>query len=145
MSDPLDRLVSASLQRSALEAFRTDYFNRSKDAGTLLFREVHRFHPERDRRYEVCDSPKIDAAFASIVAQAVSIGSKRYVAERVFDGVSYDCAFDFSGDANTRWILFCPSESDDSEIAQLGALLDALFDQASHTRYQAEQGVDLNT
>ncbi len=145
MPDPIDRLVSASLQRTALEAFRTDYFNRSEDAGTLLFREVHRFHPERDRRFEVCDSPKVDAAFASIVAQAVSIGSKRFAAEGVFDGVSYDCAFDFSGGANTRWILFCPSESDESEIAQLGALLDSLFDQASHAKQQAEQDVDLNT
>ena len=128
MADSIDQLASASLHQVVLSEFRNDYINHSKGAGMIFLREIHQFNPENDRRMEIKGVPKIDAVFSSILDKAVSRGSKSYSAKGVFDGVSYDCSFDYIDGSSTRWTLFCPSEADDSEIAQIGNLLDSLFD-----------------
>ena len=110
------------IERRLLSYFTYELVN-CKEGGPLVYRVIHQWEPDRDRKVVLGDLRKLDPEWTALLDQYGKCKSGEYHADGVLDGVSY-----LMRTGGKVLALFCPDISKDPMIATLGGCLDAFFE-----------------
>jgi hypothetical protein len=111
------------IKRTTLGWFATEFVNLLAQ-GTLVYRRVFDFHPNKDKQQEYAEGAAQVAVVRKFMAYATEFKVDGFRAKGMMDGVSYHIYL-----GQRQLYFFCPDCSPDPEVRAMGVKLDNLFKQ----------------
>ena len=110
-------MTNIHIKRTRLSYFTDEIINLD-ESGNGIFRHINQFEPEKDIKKTVNSNRHTQKVIKFIKDNK----SFEFRADGMSDGVSYEVRYN-----SKIWWLFCPEQSDDQSVKELGNSIDKII------------------